>query len=73
MTPTMPIDFVVLVVPLEPLHVAVPLEGEHVRRDAIEEPAIVADHHRAARVVQQRFFERPQRIHVEVVGRLVEQ
>ncbi len=43
------------------------------RRDAIEEPAIVRDHHRAAREVEQRFFERAQRFDVEVVGGLVEQ
>src|SRR4051812_32307886 len=33
-----------LVIPLVPDHLAVPLEGEDVRRDAIEEPAIVGDH-----------------------------
>jgi hypothetical protein len=41
--------------------------------DAVEEPAIVRDHDRAAGEVQQRFLERAQRLDVEVVGRLVEQ
>src|SRR3954464_13751938 len=69
----LPIGLVVLVVPLEPDHLAVSLEGEHVRGDAVEEPAVVADHDRAAGEVEQRFLERTQRVDVEVVGRLVEQ
>ena len=59
--------------PFEPDDLAVALEGEHVRGDAVEEPAVVADDHDAAGEVQQRFFERPQRVDVEVVGRFVEQ
>ena len=69
----LPIGFVVLVVAFEPHRLAVALEGEDVRRDAIEEPAIVADHHGAAGEVEERLFERAQRVDVEVVGRLVEQ
>jgi hypothetical protein len=64
---------VVLVVALEPDHLAVALEGQDVRRDAVEEPAVVGDHDGAAGEVQQRLLERPQRLDVEVVGRLVEQ
>ena len=60
-------------VALEPLDMAVVLEGEHVGGDAVEEKAIVADDHGAAGEVEQRLFERPQRVDVEVVGRLVEQ
>ena len=37
----LPIDFIVLIVALEPLDLTVAFEGEDVRRDAIEEPAIV--------------------------------
>ena len=40
---------------------------------AIEEPAIVRDHHRAAGEVEQRLLERAQRVDVEIVRRLVEQ
>ena len=69
----LPVGLVVLVVALEPDHLAVALEREHVRRDAVEEPAIVADDDRAAGEVEQRLFERAQRVDVEVVGRLVEQ
>ena len=52
---------------------AVALEGEDVRRDAVEEPAIVADHDDAAGELDDRVLERAQRVDVEVVGRLVEQ
>src|SRR5215211_3151886 len=62
-----------LEVALEPRHLRVALEREHVRRDAVEEPAVVGDHHRAAREREQRLLERTQRVDVEVVGRLVEQ
>jgi hypothetical protein len=44
-----------------------------VRRDAVEEPAVVGDDHGAAGKVQQRLLERPERIDVEVVRGLVEQ
>ena len=64
---------VLLVRPLEPAHLRVALERQHVRGDAVEEPAIVRDHDRAAGEVEQRVFEGAQRVDVEVVGRLVEQ
>src|SRR5688572_13274597 len=60
-------------VALEPAHLAVALEGEHVGGDAVEEPAVVADDHRAAGVGVERVLQRPQRVDVEVVGGLVEQ
>jgi hypothetical protein len=59
--------------PSEPHHPAVALEGEHVGGDAVEEPAVVADHHRRAGEAQQRLLERPQGVDFEVVGRLVEE
>ena len=71
--PLVPVGLVVLVVALEPDHLAVALEGEDVGGDAVEEPAVVADHHRAAGEGQQRLLERAQRVDVEVVGGLVEQ
>ena len=70
---TPPIGLVVLIVAFEPHDAAVAFERQHVRRDAIEEPAVVADDDGAAGVVEQRLFERAQRVDVEVVGRLVEQ
>src|SRR6059036_1598374 len=41
--------------------------------DAVEEPAVVADDEHAAGEFEQRVLERPQRFHVQVVGRLVQQ
>ena len=67
------VGLVVLEVALEPFDMAVALEGEHVGRDAVEEPAVVADDDGAAGEILQRLFERAQRIDVEIVGRLVEQ
>ena len=58
---------------LEPRHLRVALEGEDVRRDPVEEPAIVGDHDGAAGEVEQRVLERAQRVDVEVVGGLVEE
>src|SRR5438105_1608164 len=52
---------------------AVALEGEHVRRDAVEEPAIVADDDDAAREREQAVLEGAQRVDVEIVRGLVEQ
>ena len=52
---------------------AVALERQDVRRQPIEEEAIVADDHRAAGEGFQGFLKRPQRLDVEIVGRLVEQ
>src|SRR5579864_1663024 len=64
---------VFLIIPLEPHHLRIALEGEDVGRDAIEEPAVVGDHHGAARKGEQRLLERAQRLHVEIVGGLIEQ
>ncbi len=40
--------FVGLVVALEPDHLRVSLEGQDVGGDAVQEPAVMADHHGAA-------------------------
>src|SRR5512139_597503 len=61
------------VVALEPDHLAVALEREDVRGDAVEEPAVVRDDDGATREAQQGFLERTQRLDVEVVGGLVQQ
>src|SRR5262249_12261854 len=58
---------------LEPFDVARALDREAVRRDAVEEPAVVADDDGAAGEVLERLLQRAQRVDVEIVGRLVEQ
>lgn len=40
--------------------------------DTVQEIAVVADHHKTAVVVDQRFFQNAQRRKIQVVGRLVE-
>ena len=67
------VGVVVVVIAFEPLHMTIALERHDVGGDTVEEPAVMADDHGAARELQQRVFQRPQRIDVEVVGRLVEQ
>src|SRR5690348_11670695 len=64
---------VILKIALEPFDVAVVFERQDVGRDAVEEPAVVADDDGAAGKVLQRLFERAQGVDVEIVGRLVEQ
>src|SRR3546814_19883192 len=59
--------------PIEPFDMTGALESEDVGRETVEEEAVVADGHRAAREMLQRFLERRERFGVEVVGRLVEQ
>src|SRR5688572_2195679 len=64
--------FVLSEVPVEPVHPAVALEREDVRGYPIEEPAIVADDDRAAGEVVERFLQRPESVHIEIIGRLIE-
>src|SRR6516225_3613082 len=64
---------VVLEVAREPLDVAVALERQNVRGDAVEEPAVVADDDGAAGKILERLLERAQRVDVEIVRGLVEQ
>src|SRR4029079_1702368 len=65
--------FVVGEIALEPLDVAVALEGEDVGGDAIQEEAIMADDDSAAGEILERRFKRGECLHVEIVGRLIEQ
>src|SRR4051794_25702502 len=64
---------VLAVVAVEPVDAALAFEREDVRRDAVEEPAVVRDDDGAAGEGLQRFFQRAHRIDVEIVRRLVEQ
>src|SRR5688500_12081506 len=55
-----PLDLVLLVVlevALEPEPLGLTLVGEDVRRDAVEEPPVVAHHHGTAGELQERTFE----------------
>src|SRR5580658_687102 len=69
----MAVGFVIGVVALEPHDLAVALEGDHMRGDAVEEPAVMGDDDGASGKLEERLFERAQRIDIEIVGRLVQQ
>src|ERR1700722_14908028 len=53
------VRFVGGVVAFKPNHTAFPFESQNVRRDAIEEPAIVGNDHGASGKVFQSLFKRP--------------
>src|SRR5262249_40243821 len=68
-------DLVLLVgleVPLEPEPVRAALPGADVRGDPGEQPPVVAGDHRAAGELDERVLQRAERLHVKIVGRLVE-
>src|SRR5688572_14506865 len=71
--PFLPVGFVLAVVALNPHRPAVSFKGQDMGRDAVQEPAVVADHHAAATEPLQSLLQGPQRVHVQVVGRLVQQ
>ena len=71
--PAATVGRIILVVALEPHDLAIALEGQNVRGDTVEKPAVVADDHDTAGKLQQGVFERTQGVDVEVVRRLVEQ
>src|SRR5262245_20788519 len=67
------VGLVLRVVAVEPDDSAFALEGQDVRCDAVQEPAVVADDYGASGEVLQRLFERAHGVNVQIVGRLVEQ
>ena len=71
--PLLLVGFVFLIVPFEEIDLRIALEGEHVRGDAIKEPAVVRDYHHAAGELEQRIFESAQRLDIEIVRGLVEE
>jgi len=67
------ISLVFRIVAVKPNNLAVAFKGKHMSRDPIEKPTIMRDHDRAPCEVLQRFFERAPCVHIQVVGRFVEQ
>src|ERR1700742_5329921 len=68
------LDLVLLVgleVALEPEPVRAALPGQDVRRDPVEEPAVVARDHGAAGGLKERVLQAGQRLDIPVVGGLV--
>src|SRR6185312_7744053 len=62
-----------LVVSLIPEHLTVSLKRQDVAGNAIEKPSVVADDDGAPCEAQQGLLQRPERVHVEIVGGLVQQ
>src|SRR5687768_92001 len=71
--PLLQVFDVSLVVPLEPDHLRVSLEREHVRRNTVEEPSIVRDHDGAAWKIEQRILESAKSVDIEIIRRLIQQ
>ena len=63
---------ILAVAALEPSRLALALESENVRGNAVEEPAVVRDDHHAAAELLQTLFKRTQGRDVKVVRRLVQ-
>src|SRR5260370_14344711 len=65
--PRRSIRFIRRVVSLEPGGGAVSFEGQNMRRDALEEPAVVADDDGAASAIFQPFFQSSDRVDIQIV------
>ena len=50
----------------------IPFEREDVGCDSVQEITIVRDEYHTAREFFDRFLERTERLHIEIVGRLIE-
>ena len=66
------IGLILRVVALEIEHAAFAFESEDVGTDTVEEPTVVADDDGTAGKGLQTFLERTKRVHVDIVGGLVE-
>ena len=71
--PCLSIGLVGGVVAFEPDDPTLSFKGEDVRRDPIEEPAVVTNDDRAASEVLESLFERPHGVDIEVIRRLIEE
>ena len=67
------VGFVFVVISFEEPHLRVAFEGKDVRRDAVEEPAVVAHDEDGAGKFAERIFQRAQRLYVEIVRGFVQQ
>ena len=65
------IVLVLAVVAVKVLHMTVAFKRQNMRRDPIQEPAVMANYDRTAREVLERLFEGSHRIDVQVVCRFV--
>ena len=71
--PALLVFLIVGEVAFEPFDMALALEGQDVRREPIQEEAVMRNHDSAARKIFERRFESAERFRIEIVRRLVEQ
>ena len=64
--------FIGVKISFAPVNISVPFERQDMGCDSVKEPAVVSNYHYAADEIEDRFFECPQGIDVEVVGGFVE-
>ena len=67
------VDFVLRIAALEEEDLTIALEGKNVGTDTVEEPAVVADNHSTTGKCLQTFLQGTQRVHVDIVGWLIEE
>ena len=66
------VGFIVGIISFEPYHSAITLKSQNVCGDAIQKPSIVTDDHGASGEIFERFLKSAQRVHIEIIRRLVE-
>lgn len=67
------VDFIFRVTSLEEEDLAIALEGKDVGTDAVEEPTVVTDDHGTTGESFETFLQGTEGVHVDVVGRLIEE
>ena len=67
------VNFVVTIGTFKEEYGAVTLKGENVGADAVEKPAVVTDDYGASRESLKAFLQGAERVHVNIVRRLVKQ
>ena len=67
------VDFILRIAALEEEDLTIALEGKNVSTDSVEESAVVADYHSTTGKCLQTFLQGTQRVHVDIVGWLIEE
>ena len=71
--PRLTVCFVVGIVAFEPDDLALPLERQNMGGDPVKKPAVMTDDHGAAGKILQGFFQGTHGVHVQVIGRFVQE
>ena len=71
--PGFPVCLVIRVIPFKPDDFAVSFKSQNVGGDAIQKPAVMADHHNATGKIFKGLLEGSQRIDIQVIGGFIQQ